>query len=174
METNNELDDVLKTYTDAMEALKRVTADGLLAAFARRFEANPAVKCAIWTQYTPYFNDGDPCTFGVHFEECCRSRMPKPGELDDWTVLVGCLPDGDEAEYPPQKYEAEFLDAYEYRDAALWRSYDDPPTEASAQADAMESFINGLPDDLMSRVIGDGVKVFVWAGGILTTDYQHD
>ena len=30
------------------------------------WEKNPAVKAVIWTQYAPYFNDGDPCTFKVH------------------------------------------------------------------------------------------------------------
>ena len=25
----------------------------------------PALKAIRWNQYTPYFNDGDPCTFSV-------------------------------------------------------------------------------------------------------------
>lgn len=27
------------------------------------FSENPALKSFTWTQYTPYFNDGDPCRF---------------------------------------------------------------------------------------------------------------
>ena len=30
------------------------------------FETNPSIKAIVWTQYTPYFNDGDTCEFSVH------------------------------------------------------------------------------------------------------------
>lgn len=34
-----------------------------------------------WTQYTPYFNDGDPCTFGVRGEVWFRTTQD--GAVDD-------------------------------------------------------------------------------------------
>jgi len=30
------------------------------------FNAHPEINRIEWTQYTPYFNDGEPCTFSVH------------------------------------------------------------------------------------------------------------
>ncbi len=30
------------------------------------FNVYPEVRAVRWTQYTPYFNDGDPCVFNVH------------------------------------------------------------------------------------------------------------
>lgn len=30
------------------------------------FETSPDINAIIWTQYTPYFNDGDPCEFSVN------------------------------------------------------------------------------------------------------------
>ena len=35
-------------------------------AFKSFFAANPQVKRVWWSQYTPYFNDGDECVFSVH------------------------------------------------------------------------------------------------------------
>lgn len=32
-------------------------------AFKEVFDAHPSVESIYWTQYTPYFNDGDPCYF---------------------------------------------------------------------------------------------------------------
>lgn len=32
------------------------------------FAAHPVLKTFAWTQYTPYFNDGDPCVFGAHVD----------------------------------------------------------------------------------------------------------
>jgi len=40
------------------------------------FEANPKLKSFAWTQYTPYFNDGDPTYFSVH------SDYPYINDLD--------------------------------------------------------------------------------------------
>lgn len=42
---------------DAQEQLKEV--------FADFWGKNPGVKAITWTQFAPYFNDGDPCTFSV-------------------------------------------------------------------------------------------------------------
>ena len=36
------------------------------ALLAPLFEKYPGVKNVRWTQYTPYFNDGDPCEFSTN------------------------------------------------------------------------------------------------------------
>ena len=36
------------------------------------FELVPSVKKVVWTQYTPYFNDGDTCTFGIYSPIFCN------------------------------------------------------------------------------------------------------
>lgn len=54
----------------AAEAAKResraLLRDALAAKAASLFEKHPKVEGFSWRQYTPYFNDGDPCRFGVH------------------------------------------------------------------------------------------------------------
>lgn len=155
----SDLNSILAAYKDACDHLKSVTAAELLAAFAEKFKANPSVKCMIWTQYTPYFNDGEPCTFSVHSDYPSRARMPMPGDVDSWTVVAGSVPPGDPT---PYKDDADFFDGWEYRDERA----------DEAQETAMEEFLSGLPDDLMARVLGDGVRVFVWEGGILADDYN--
>lgn len=35
-------------------------------AFKEVFDKFPELQSIVWTQYTPYFNDGDTCTFSVH------------------------------------------------------------------------------------------------------------
>ena len=34
--------------------------------FKEFFDNNPGIKAVVWTQYTPYFNDGDECVFRVN------------------------------------------------------------------------------------------------------------
>lgn len=54
--------------TGIEEAKKRVQEAGktaVAALFKAFFAEYPEVKAVGWTQYTPYFNDGDPCVFSV-------------------------------------------------------------------------------------------------------------
>lgn len=159
-----DLNSILAAYNDACEHLKNVTASELLAAFAEQFKANPSVKCMTWVQFTPYFNDGDPCTFSVSAENPCRSRFPNDGM--DWTIVAGTAYPVDDSPYPEQEFEADFFDDYEYMDPLAESEPD--------QFTALESFLSSLPDDIMRRVFGDGVKVFVWEGGMMTEEYSHD
>src|SRR5689334_1109830 len=48
------------------EKIKNEGQAALKAEFAGFFEKNPKVEAIRWTQYTPHFNDGDPCTFSLH------------------------------------------------------------------------------------------------------------
>lgn len=48
------------------EEIKTYTQNKLKPIFSGFMEANPAVKAIFWTQYTPYWNDGEECFFSVN------------------------------------------------------------------------------------------------------------
>lgn len=82
----------LKSIKEAIEAAqKRVRNEGqeaLKGAFQELFAAEPRLEGIQWTQYTPYFNDGDTCTFSV-------------GEAE---VLIKSEGDGGSEEYQYSDY----------------------------------------------------------------------
>lgn len=47
------------------EEMKAAGEEALKDYFKEIFEQNPDLLAVRWHQYTPYFNDGDPCEFGV-------------------------------------------------------------------------------------------------------------
>ena len=59
---------------DSLRTMKRNFSDAIRqhgkevlgAAFKAFFDAHPEVEAIRWTQYTPYFNDGDACVFSVN------------------------------------------------------------------------------------------------------------
>jgi|ERR1044072_1039248 hypothetical protein len=64
--------ELVKRYEETMKAVKearkeaqKVAAKAINEGFADIFAAHPNVNTLAWPQYTPYFNDGDPCEFGV-------------------------------------------------------------------------------------------------------------
>lgn len=57
-----ELMDLKKAYEAKVAAIGK---DAVVAAFVPVFDAHPEANAVRWRQYTPYFNDGNACTFGV-------------------------------------------------------------------------------------------------------------
>jgi hypothetical protein len=62
--------DDYKKQTDAINIKKRgLTKEVLLKKAKLIFDKHPALSSFGWTQYTPYFNDGEACYFGVQADE---------------------------------------------------------------------------------------------------------
>lgn len=93
-----ELDRKLGELNSEINALKlqheekiRTTLRPLFDEFFRQY---PQVYALTWTQYTPYFNDGEECTFRVHdlyyvldkHQEAFRDR---PGEWESYGFTYG-------------------------------------------------------------------------------------
>jgi hypothetical protein len=49
----------------AQEEARAMVRDVFKQGATALFEAHPALESFGWTQYTPYFNDGDECVFGA-------------------------------------------------------------------------------------------------------------
>lgn len=72
---------VLDAYNEARANLSKITREQVAGLFKPVFDANPNLELVEWSQYTPYFNDGDSCVFGVN-ELILQS--PDFAELESW------------------------------------------------------------------------------------------
>lgn len=52
--------------TKMQEIIKAEGETRMKEMFKELFDKFPAIVQVSWRQYTPYFNDGEPCEFGVH------------------------------------------------------------------------------------------------------------
>ena len=60
----NELTTAIRSLREqAKEAAKTILKQGLASYFEKH---GSLIRCIVWTQYTPYFNDGESCEFSVH------------------------------------------------------------------------------------------------------------
>jgi hypothetical protein len=126
-----------------------------------------------WTQYTPYFNDGDPCIFGVN-------------EL--WAVPVGTSEeDEDEERYHDEvTYDKENWGQrpWEWDNPRDWdnrkKVYFDYVGPAGREPaynalialnDALQS---GEFDDALLNAFGDHAEIVVTADKIIVEQYEHD
>lgn len=132
------------------------------------FEKNPGVTAVVWTQYTPYFNDGDTCTFGVH--EPTFTNSPSGEDVTPWGEYEG---------------EEEGIWACENVGYVLAsdRSYYKETADAilaaggvdAASCDAFSRMINSSEmEDIFLAMFGDHVKVTATREGFDVEDYEHD
>lgn len=61
----DDFNEVMAEMKKNMEGKGREIISALLKPW---FEANPTIEAISWTQYTPYFNDGDTCEFSAHID----------------------------------------------------------------------------------------------------------
>jgi hypothetical protein len=136
-----------KTKKEFMEKAR----NALRGAFNEFFDANPEIGQVVWTQYTPYFNDGDECVFSVH--DMFFNFVTFDGE--------------------PEDYEDDDADCY----GASFYSYKGETDPISEQRAAFKNFthaIRGLPDEIFKDSFGDHVKVIANRDGFNIQEYEHE
>jgi hypothetical protein len=131
------------------EAAKEFFADGSKTFF----EEHPTIESFGWAQYTPYFNDGDPCYFGVN-----RDREAVfVNDVRGYDVDTGVAWPGYNA---PQAQKDAYVKAVD---------------EALVDYQAVEDFLSVFSEDDLEEMFGDHIKVTVYRDGRCeTTDYEHD
>jgi hypothetical protein len=165
------------------EYLKKVEEDGkqlVLAELKESFAKFPRLQAVRWTQYTPHFNDGDVCSFGVHEPEFKISDYevyyPKytRGYYDDIArKYVHSVRIEGEYEAEPDKGERDdgFLYNYVPSEAKILNPL---TTKEKDILNDLEAVITDN-DDIMEIVFGDGYQITITRDCIVTKEeYDHD
>lgn len=120
------------------------------------FDKNPNVTAIVWTQYTPYFNDGDTCVFSVN--EPTFTNAPDPHNVR-WGEY-----DGDEET------------AADGSEIFAWEGWGECPQNLNrSMCDAFSRMIQSSEmEDVMEAMFGDHVKVVATREGFDVDDYDHD
>jgi hypothetical protein len=120
------------------------------------FDKNPKVTAIVWTQYTPYFNDGDTCTFGVN--EASFTNAPDPENVR-W------------GEYNGDEETAE-----DGSEIFVYDCYGQAPEGVDkALCDKFSRLIQSSEmDSVMQAMFDDHVQVIATREGFDVEEYDHD
>jgi len=112
-------------------------------------KTNGLVTAIRWRQYTPHFNDGDPCEFGVG-EVCFRLSTQEPNSDSD-------------------QDDSEYGDGY----LSLW---DNGITGIAGLKGTLKEFSASLNEieDALKIAFGDHVMVTATVNKIDIEEYEHD
>lgn len=83
------LDLLIQEFTEQQEKFRKDAQEKLKEYFAEFWEKNPAIKAVKWTQYAPYFNDGEPCEFSVHDPYFTNAEGDDLDDLSSWGEYDG-------------------------------------------------------------------------------------
>ena len=80
---------IKKAKKDAEKARQKAVKEGeklFREAVKEIFKGNKKLERFAWNQYTPYFNDGSECFFGVHFDSLAINDEIGSESEDIWTL----------------------------------------------------------------------------------------
>jgi hypothetical protein len=147
-EVENKFDALIEKINAAKEEYKRV-GKTLFQEYADAFFVQyPQVKAVVWNQYTPYFNDGDPCYFRI-YDVCFVA--------DEYN-------------------EDDMGSAYSYEESNIIRysNKKDQPTDLVEACEKFEGIITGNLE-LMEDLFDDHVTVHLRPGKEPEVlEYDHD
>lgn len=160
-----ELKELNKSIKARMEEVSKMIKDegqkALKAAFDEVFKKYPELHGVVWTQYTPYFNDGEECEFRVR--ELCPIVCPKDLGIENEHYYEGdesfeCESDGKEF--------CTISIMYDHQEKYKDNKYHDIDSDVGE--------IGSVDDQVMQAVFGNHVKVVATREGFDVEDYDHD
>lgn len=164
----SDLNTLLQKHQDEINALqKRMVEDFnalIKASMDAFFEKYPRVRAIAWTQYTPYFNDGDACEFSVH-EPAVLVYTAGTG-VDDESQL------DDLSDTSP--YDG--YDSWNIR-SELKKEKSDPDTDWFTMEfhDDFMTLVKFTDNEtLMENLFGDHATVYLTREGPVVVEYDHD
>lgn len=167
----NDIREAKKTYEQKLRQTGRSTFEKFVPEL---FVEGVVGLC--WTQYTPYFNDGEACTFSRN-----TVFVGVTAGVGHELKNLGIDPSNDEMSH---EYDVSELD--EEDPNAIWW-YEDyrvknlkkklavgsfPPSIAALQA-ALD-FVLDCPEDVLEIAFGDHSKISVTSKGITIEEVEHD
>lgn len=175
---NNKIAEIETLYTSMIEEQKELKrqfqekAQGLFNNLLKDFfELNPAINLITWTQYTPFWNDGDTCEFSVHAPYFSNATGDDIDDISSYGEYDG--------ENDDIWSENNFAYALKNRD----RSYYQKAVTAVdaggidvASCELLEKMIQSSEfEDVMKDMFGDHVSVQITReNGISVNGYDHD
>lgn len=155
-------------YEEMRQEFMKESKDKLKVLFKELFESSPGIKCAVWTQYTPYFNDGDTCEFSVN--SITFSNSENGEDVTGWGEYDG----SDESIWATDNFEYVLNSEHEWNQKTKAKILEGGEINYEL-ADYISGLLqSGAMEDVMQAMFGDHVKILATVNGFDIEDYDHD
>ncbi len=177
----NTLETIKQKIAD-INAKKQELVEGLRKDFAPMLQplfdkSNGKITSFGWTQYTPYFNDGEECTFSTHVDYPVINGEDSD-DIDALNIgIYKTITDENLAEHKSFN-ESEHGHKWYVSKSVGENGYFRNPGYDEDLANLVDEFkqvIKSIDDEFLKDLFGDHVQVTVNADGTIETEeYSHD
>ena len=170
-----ELKKLIDVYNEKKLELQMVIgqrgSDLLQKEFDALFIEYPEIGKIEWTQYTPYFNDGDPCVFGVgELAFTLENDKNESGFIGEGSVLH-LAPYNETAVLRRESWALEHQKKYEKNRELVGGK--ERLAEICEKEREINQMINSL-EEWLDIIYGDHVIITVTKKGTNIENYEHD
>lgn len=157
------IESLLKELREFQAETQQKLQKSLKELFSEFWVNNPDIKTVVWTQYTPYFNDGDPCVFSVNDPVFTNFRLEDSDDINVRKVLWGDYEDKEKNHVCVRSWIVEkYIEHF----------------KLNANADSIKSLSSFLCADVISDVMentfGSDSLVIATREGFEVQEYEHD
>ena len=168
-----QLKNQIQEHTSKIAALKKQMMEELRkdfhGALVELFDAYPFVTAVHFTAFTPFFADGDECTFSSHHDDCGFNGFDS---YDDTISERVSNAFGDIEGENILENSRETIYAYEHK---TYKSIPNPNFNALHKK-AVEDFrsaLNAVSEENWKELVGDHCIVMIDRKGINVAEYDH-
>lgn len=155
----------------------------LVSSLKSLFKKHKTFKNFSWTQYTPYFNDGDPCTFGVNKDYLTIDGESETSDRYDLRRLLEKLENKDKTiaelkkditKYSKKKDYSWQVESLKGQIEEIEKADLDAVKKRLAFVEDIAEILDNIDESTFESMFGDHVTVVVSRDGIDTEAYEHD
>lgn len=159
-EATKKFTDLKKKIADAQKDLQVAAQVFFKELSVELFNENPTLVEFSWSQYTPYWNDGEPCTFSAN---------------TSYPSVTISAEDGNKVKYDENMGEMVIFDKEDDEIEYAEEDHDKYEKEIEKVSTQVTDFLEKFGDSDMEVMFGDHVEVIVKRGGIVDTEqYDHE
>lgn len=134
------------------------------------FELDERINSISWTQYTPYFMDGEECTFSANLDNLSINGFDRYGDNNDNN-------DNYDEDIDKSVVRYNFWDHYKKKTWTNIGEVENPNYDEniSDMLKTIIDFMTAFPEDLYEEIFGDHVSVLITRDGKTElNEYEHD
>jgi len=173
--------EIIKTKIAEINAKKQELVNDLRKDFAPMLKplfekSNSKIKSFGWTQYTPYFNDGDECYFSVNIDYpyINNERTDDLDILNEGKYVIITEENEDEVRAHVSYKGYHWLLKHTIGQSGYIKNKDFD-SELFNLVEEFKSALSEIDSEFLKELFGDHVKVTVHDNGTIETEeYEHD
>lgn len=133
------------------------------------FEEHPKLVAFSWTQYTPYFMDGDECIFSARTDDPSIQFGDEDEPKDFYFSDTERVADGTET---VKSWNGRMETRTKYK--SVPRIHTEEELEKNAAYKTVRDFLTNFSEDDLKAMFGDHQQITVTAQGVEAEGYDHD